>query len=158
MTCWTGVRIAAFVVVIGMVGHVPNARAAMRAIGHQDKSATNAEAAAVAGKWRLFVNAPNLSGGSVLEIKVDAKDKNGKKIVGTLTVRQMGEVPIKGEFSKDKIKFSITIDTGNVPIEVDFEGKLKGDGSFAGTAIFGMTDIEWTARRIDDAAAPVVLR
>jgi hypothetical protein len=117
-----------------------------------DSTKSQGEAAAVAGKWTIYVNAPGLAGtaGSVLSLKVDEKDKSGKKLVGTIEARQLGELPITGEYSKDKLKFSLVIDTGAQPLVVDFEGKLRGDGMFAGTANVGMLgEVTWTAKRID---------
>ncbi len=111
---------------------------------------TTPSAASAVGQWMLTM--AGMPGGSIstLEFKLDPKDS--KKLVGTLTSRNVGELPFKGTFSGGKLKFSIDIDTGGATLEVDFEGKLKDDDTLEGTAIIGMmnTDLSWTATRVKD--------
>jgi hypothetical protein len=115
------------------------------------KDATPAlDATAVAGKWHMSVGAPGFTSRSVLEFTVDPKDKDKKKLTGMLTETQVGDLSFKGEYSKGKLKFTIMIDVGNFPLEIDFQGKLQDDGTLAGTADIGpVGTVEWTAKRID---------
>jgi hypothetical protein len=105
-----------------------------------------ADPASIAGKWLLTVHLPGMPSTTILDLKIA-----GKKVTGTMTTMQMGSLPIKGDFDKNKLKFSLDIDMGGTPIEIDFEGKLKEDGSFMGTAIVAMLgEIEWKATRRDE--------
>jgi hypothetical protein len=109
------------------------------------------DATAVAGKWHMSVGAPGFTSRSVLEFTVDPKDKDKKKLIGMLTGTQVGDLSFKGEFSKGKLKFTIMIDVGNFPLEIDFQGKLQDDGTLEGTADIGpMGTIEWTAKRVEN--------
>ena len=109
----------------------------------QAKDAPAPEAASIEGQWHLTM--PRMGGMapiSILDIKLD-----GKKLKGSITSPSMGELPIKGEFSNNKIKFSLELDLGTQNLAVDFEGKLK-DGELSGTVIIGpMGEVEWKATR-----------
>ena len=110
------------------------------------------DASAVVGSWHLSVSVSGygFTNRSVLELK--GVEKNNKKLTGMLTGTQVGDIPLTGEFSKGKLKFSITIDMGNFPVPIDFEGKLKDDGTLAGTALVGQAgaiEVEWSARRVE---------
>jgi len=60
--------------------------------------------------------------------------KDKKKLLGTLTGTPVGDLSFKGEYSKGKLKFTIMVDVGNFPLEIDFQGKLLEDGTLEGTA------------------------
>jgi hypothetical protein len=102
-----------------------------------------AEAASIEGKWHLTMpRMGGLAALSVLDLKL-----TGKKITGTLQSVQMGEIPVKGEFSNNKLKFSIEINMGAQTLFADFEGKLK-DGELNGTLTVGpMGEVEWKGTR-----------
>jgi hypothetical protein len=102
-----------------------------------------AEAASIEGKWHLTMpRMGGLAALSVLDLKL-----TGKKITGTLQSVQMGELPVKGEFSNNKLKFSIEINMGAQSLFADFEGKLK-DGELNGTVTLGpMGEVEWKGTR-----------
>ena len=136
----------------------PAGAASPRSVGGQDKQDKDAkkkdatpalDAATVAGKWHIYVGAPGFTSRSVLEFTVDPKDKDKKKLTGMLTETQVGDLAFKGEYSKGKLKFTVMVDVGNFPLEIDFQGKLQDDGTLEGTADIGpMGTIEWTAKRI----------
>jgi hypothetical protein len=153
----------ALLVLVAAVGaqpaSAPAGAASLRSVVGQDKQDTNAkkkdatpalDATAIAGKWHIYVGAPGFTSRSVLEFTVDPKDKDKKKLTGMLTETQVGDLAFKGEYSKGKLKFTIMIDIGNFPVEIDLQGKLQDDGTLAGTADIGpMGTVEWTAKRID---------
>lgn len=137
----------------------PAGAASLGSVVGQDKQDTNAkkkdatpalDATAVAGKWHVSVGAPGFTSRSLMELTVDPKDKDKKKLTGMLRETQVGDLAFKGEFSKGKLKFTVMIDVGNFPLEIDFQGKLQDDGTLEGTADIGpMGTIEWTAKRVD---------
>jgi hypothetical protein len=99
--------------------------------------------ATVTGKWTIAVandQAP-ISAGLTLA-------QNGTKVTGTFTSDHTGEAPVEGEFANGTLTFSITIhaDGGNA-MQVDFTGKLKDDGSLAGTLKGPMGEMGWTGTR-----------
>jgi len=113
-------------------------------------AATAQDASAVAGKWHMNVAAPGFTSRNVVEFTLDPKDKDKKKLLGTLTGTPVGDLSFKGEYSKGKLKFTIMVDVGNFPLEIDFQGKLLEDGTLEGTADIGpMGTVDWTAKRID---------
>ena len=107
------------------------------------RTAAAEAAAAIEGPWHITM--PRMGGIaalSVLDVKLD-----GKKIKGTLQSVQMGEIPVKGEFSNNTIKFSIEINLGPQSLFADFAGKLK-DGELSGMVTLGpMGEAEWKGVR-----------
>src|ERR1022692_4202840 len=86
------------------IAHAVDRRAPAQAPGQSSPSSKDAkppaDAAAVVGRWHLSAAAPGFTNQSELEFKLDDKDKSGKKLLGTFTGTQMGDIPFKGECSK----------------------------------------------------------
>lgn len=102
-----------------------------------------ADTASVAGKWAISVanDQGPMSAGMALT-------QNAAKVTGTFTSDHTGEVPIEGEFANGTLTFSIDIhgDSGS-SMHVDFSGKMKDDGTLAGTLKGPMGEMTWTATR-----------
>ena len=97
----------------------------------------------VAGKWTMSVNGQDgvITAGLALT-------QDGRKVTGTLTSDQTGEVPLAGEFADGTLTFSVTVHTDSDAMRVDFTGKLKDDGTLAGSLTGPMGDMTWTATRV----------
>lgn len=107
-----------------------------------------AEPASLVGKWKMTIEAPGGNGttDATLILEVDGKKLTGK----ILGLRGMQD--IAGEVNKDKFKFSISLALQGYPVDVDFDGKLKSDGTLSGTANYAsMVTVDWKATRIKDS-------
>lgn len=122
--------------------------AAVLAIGlganlHAQQAKPKADTASVAGKWTLAVanDQGPMSAGLTLVQK-------SAKVTGTFTSDHTGEVPVEGEFANGTLTFSVTVhgDSSDT-MRVDFTGKMKDDGSLAGTLKGPMGEMNWTGTR-----------
>lgn len=102
-----------------------------------------ADTASVAGKWAISVTndqAPMEAGLTLTQ--------NGAKVAGTFTSDHTGEAPVEGEFANGTLTFSIMLHGSSDPqMRVDFIGKMKDDGTLAGTLKGPMGEMSWTATR-----------
>lgn len=106
-----------------------------------------ADAPTIVGNWKMVIDTPNgvRAQEATLTFFLD-----GKKLTGHMT-GQFGRQDIEGEFNKDKFKFSISINMAGSAIDVDFDGKLKSDGTLSGTINFqSMMTMDWKATRLKD--------
>jgi len=106
----------------------------------QDKS--HGTAPTVAGKWDMAV--PSDQGTMAASFVIDL---DGSKVTGTFTSDHTGDVPLAGKFEDGTLTFSITVHTGSDAMQLDFIGKLKGDGTLGGTLSGPMGELAWTASR-----------
>ena len=102
-----------------------------------------ADTASVAGKWAISLTndqAPMEAGLTLTQ--------NGAKVAGTFTSDHTGEAPVEGEFANGTLTFSIMLHGSSDPqMRVDFIGKMKDDGTLAGTLKGPMGEMSWTATR-----------
>ena len=103
-----------------------------------------ADTASVAGKWTISManDQGPMSAGMALT-------QNGAKVAGTFTSDHTGEVPVEGEFANGTLMFAIDVhgDSG-ASMHVDFTGKMKDDGTLAGTLKGPMGEMTWTGTRM----------
>ncbi|HUL71737.1 MAG TPA: hypothetical protein VLT86_01465 [Vicinamibacterales bacterium] len=101
-------------------------------------------APSVAGKWSMSVQGDQGAMSASLVFNVD-----GKKVTGTLTSDHTGEAPLEGTFQDGALAFSVSVrHDGADAMELSFTGKLKDDGTLAGTLSGPMGEIAWTATRV----------
>jgi len=112
------------------------ARAASQSQSVPEKAPT------VAGKWQIDAETPHGRLVLALDLKVDAKD--GKKVTGTLSSDQMGDMPLAGEFTDGKLTFVIKSDEG----ELSFVAKFKDADTLAGILSSHMGDLACSATRV----------
>ncbi len=113
-----------------------------RAFAQQDPP--KAAPAGVAGNWSLVVAAQDGTITAGMSLKQD-----GQKVTGTFTSDHTGEVAVDGQYVDGTLSFTIALHGGNDPsMKIDFTGKLKTDGSLAGSLTGPMGDMEWTASRV----------
>ena len=103
-----------------------------------------ADTASVAGKWTISV--ANDQGPMSAAM---ALTQNGAKVTGTFTSDHTGEVPVEGQFAEGTLTLAIDVhgDSG-AAMHVDFTGKMKDDGTLAGTLKGPMGEMNWTATRV----------
>jgi hypothetical protein len=108
----------------------------------QDKSKTAAPT--VAGKWTMSVQSDQGAISASLVVNLD-----GSKVTGTFTSDHTGEAPLEGKFADGTLTFAVTLhgDSG-AGMEIDFNGKLKDDGTLGGTLSGPMGEMAWTASRV----------
>jgi hypothetical protein len=95
----------------------------------------------IAGKWDIWVATEQGGTGATLELKVD-----GSKLTGTMA-SERGTVPVQGEVTEGKLKFSITMEGNGGSMQIGFAGALTDDGSLAGTIDAQGYQMTWTATR-----------
>jgi hypothetical protein len=101
----------------------------------------SAQDAKVAGSWDL--SAPGRDGNintSTLTLQQD-----GTKLTGTIK-GQRGEAPLTGSINGNNISFSVTRNTPNGEIKIDYTGTVSGDAMKGTLSVMGNT-IDWTAKR-----------
>lgn len=101
-----------------------------------------AQDAQVAGTWTL--SAPGRGGNmqnSTLTLKQD-----GKNLTGTLAGGRGGEAPLTGTISGNSITFSVTRQTQNGDLKIDYTGTVSGD-SMKGTVNMRGNPVDWTATK-----------
>ena len=103
-----------------------------------------ADTAGVGGKWAISV--VNDQGPMSASMTLT---QNGAKITGTFTNDHTGEAPVEGEFANGTLTFAIDVhgDSGSA-MHVDFTGKMKDDGTLAGTLKGPMGEMNWTGTRV----------
>jgi hypothetical protein len=107
-----------------------------------------AEPPSLVGKWKMTIEAPNGNGTTEATLILDV---DGKKLTGKI-MGLRGMQDVAGEVNKDKFKFSLSLALQGYPVDVDFDGKLKSDGTLSGTANYaGMVTVDWQATRIKDS-------
>ena len=109
-----------------------------------DPKAEKKEAPSIVGKWNLSVETQQGAMASVLTMKLD-----GKKVTGTVS-GQNGELPIEGEWTDNKLTFSLTFQGGGGSMQIGFAGAFKEDGTLAGTMDIGGQPSTWKAERIKE--------
>ena len=124
-----------------------DAKAEQKADKKDDKSdakkdAKTVDPADMVGKWDMTIETPQGTLPGTLDLKL-----TGKKLTGTISSQMMGEQAIDGSFTGGKIKFSIMMGGGQ--FSVDFDGKVKEDGTIQGTIALGpMGEMKWTAEHV----------
>jgi hypothetical protein len=98
------------------------------------------EAANVAGTWEMTSQGPRGPMTQTLTIQQD-----GGKIKGTLKGMR-GETPFEGTVEGNKIHFTITRETKNGTMTMEYSATVDGD-SMKGTTHSDFGDREWTAKR-----------
>jgi hypothetical protein len=93
-------------------------------------SAFAADTAKVAGDWTLSVETPNGTRTPTASFK-----QEGENLTGTYK-GALGEAPLKGSIKGNEIKFTVTVNTPNGELALDYSGTVDGD-SMKGTVKFG---------------------
>jgi hypothetical protein len=98
----------------------------------------------VAGNWSIAVASPDGQMAAGLSLKQD-----GPNVTGTFTSEHTGEVAVEGRYVDATLTFTIPLHGGTDPaMKVDFTGKMKADGTLAGSLTGPMGDLSWTASRV----------
>jgi hypothetical protein len=97
--------------------------------------------AKVAGSWDL--SAPGRDGNMVTQTLT--LQQNGTKLTGTLK-GQRGEAPVSGTISGRNVSFSVTRNTPNGEMKIDYTGTVSGDAMKGTLSVMGNT-VDWTAKR-----------
>lgn len=93
----------------------------------------------IVGKWNLALDTPHGRVTMDFALKLD-----GKKVTGTLTSEQMGEMPLTGEFTDGRLMFSVTNGTD----ELTFAAKLKDADTLVGNLVSHLGDMACMATRV----------
>ena len=133
-------RLLLAVLALSLAGGMSVRAAARTAQPAQEKTAPE-KAPTVAGKWQIDTETPHGRLVLGLDLKVDAKDS--RKITGTLSSDQMGDMPLAGDFTDGKLTFVIKSDEG----ELSFVAKFKDADTLAGILSSHMGDLECKATR-----------
>jgi hypothetical protein len=110
----------------------------------QEKKAPET-APTVAGKWQIDAETPHGRLVLAIDLKVDAKDS--KKVTGTLSSDQMGDMLLTGDFVDGKLTFVIKTDEG----DLTFAAKFKDADTLAGILSSHMGDLACSATRVKKA-------
>jgi hypothetical protein len=100
-----------------------------------------AQDAKVDGSWDL--SAPGRGGNMVTQTLTLQQD--GTKLTGSLK-SQRGDNPITGTIMGNNIAFSVSINTPNGGVKIDYTGTVSGD-SMKGTRSVNGNSTDWTAKR-----------
>ena len=104
-------------------------------------SAFAADAAKVAGDWTLSVETPNGTRTPTASFK-----QEGENLTGTYK-GALGEAPLKGTIKGNEIKFTVTVNTPNGELALDYSGTVDGD-SMKGSVKFGQAgEGTWTGKK-----------
>jgi hypothetical protein len=96
----------------------------------------------VSGTWTMnVVGGPHGPATMQLTLKQD-----GAKVSGTFASGHGADMPVKGEF----VNGSLQVETSGGEHKVTLNGKLKDDGTMAGTLSSTVGDMRWTASRATD--------
>jgi hypothetical protein len=128
-------------VALSLAGGI-SARAAARTAPPAQEKTTPEKTPTVAGKWQIDTETPHGRLVLGIDLKVDAKDS--KKVTGTLSSDQMGDMPLTGEFVDGKLTFVIKSDEG----DLTFAAKFKDADTLAGILSSHMGDLTCNATRV----------
>jgi hypothetical protein len=108
-------------------------------------AAIQADAASVAGRWRMTIEFDHEARPAGLQIAV-----SGGKVTGSFAASFAGgEVPIAGEFRGGTLTFQASTTGGPHPgMSLDFTATLKDNATLAGTMSAPFGDFSWTAERL----------
>lgn len=109
------------------------------ALAAQTSTPKKNEAPGLTGKWTMTLQTSEGSMTLALTLK---QDRNA--VTGVWSTPHDTDVPLEGEF-KDGALTLASPETHEM--QVSFTGKLKADGSLAGTLSSAMGDMTWTAKR-----------
>ena len=116
---------------------------AVMAIAVTGAIATAAAAPSLTGNWTMKVEGgPHGDATMGLTLKQD-----GTKVTGTFASGHTADMAVTGEFVNGELKIETT--AGDADTKILFNGKLKADGTLAGTISSQMGDMTWTATRVD---------
>ncbi len=133
-------RLLLAVLSLSLAGGISAGAAGQSAPQAPEKTAPE-KAPTVAGKWQIDTETPHGRLVLALDLKVDAKDS--KKVSGTLSSEQMGDMPLTGEFVDGKLTFVIKSDEG----DLTFVAKFKDADTLAGILSSHMGDLACSAIR-----------
>jgi hypothetical protein len=101
-----------------------------------------AQDAQVAGTWTLSSAG---RGGNMQNSTLTLK-QDGQKLTGTLAGGRGGDAPLTGTISGNNITFSVTRQSQNGAITIQYTGSVSGD-SMKGTLTMGQNTRDWTATK-----------
>jgi hypothetical protein len=104
-------------------------------------SVARAQDAKVNGSWDL--SSPGRDGNMMTQTLTLQQD--GSKLTGTLK-GQRGEAPVTGTISGNNISFSVTRNTPNGDVKIDYTGTVQGD-AMKGTFMVMGNGRDWSAKR-----------
>jgi hypothetical protein len=105
--------------------------------------ATGTSAPGVAGTWSVTVaDSPHGPAAMSLALKQD-----GTRVTGTFVSGHMPDMTLEGELVDGVLKLESTDDGDH---KIIFNGKLKDDGTLAGSVSGPMGEMKWTAERVKD--------
>jgi hypothetical protein len=104
-------------------------------------AASAAKSGGIAGEWVVSFQTPN----GEFPASATFKEEAGK-VSGTLA-SQMGETPVTGTLEGKAVKFTMTSQTPQGPLDITMTGDLDGDQIVNGQAVTGMGTFGWTAKR-----------
>ncbi len=93
------------------------------------------------GKWTLSVVEAQL------QIAVDLKHA-GNKVTGTATSDHLGAMALEGTLADGVLKFATTGSSGGQDVRIEYTGKYKSDGTFAGDLSSPMGAMTWTLAQV----------
>jgi len=100
-----------------------------------------AQDAKVAGSWDL--SSPGRDGNVMTQTLTLQQD--GAKLTGTVK-GQRGEAPVTGTISGNNISFSVTRNTPNGDMKIDYTGTVNGDAMKGTFTVMGNSR-DWSAKR-----------
>ena len=100
-----------------------------------------AQDAKVAGSWDL--SSPGRDGNVMTQTLTLQQD--GTKLTGTVK-GQRGEAPVTGTISGNNISFSVTRNTPNGDMKIDYTGTVNGDAMKGTFTVMGNSR-DWSAKR-----------
>jgi hypothetical protein len=105
-----------------------------------------AQDAQVAGTWTFsMVAAAGGGGGGRGGPQTLTLTQDGQKLTGTLHGGR-GDSPVTGTISGNNITLSVTRQTQNGEMKIDYTGTVSGD-SMKGTVMMGQNSRDWTATK-----------
>jgi hypothetical protein len=103
-----------------------------------------ADAATVTGNWTVSVASDQGPMSAAMTLA-----QTGAKVTGTFTNEHTGEVSLEGQFTNGSLTFAINVHGGtDAAMRLDFTGRMKDDGTLAGTLNGPMGEMTWTATRV----------
>lgn len=103
-------------------------------------------AASVSGRWNLSIDSPHGETSMGLVLKQD-----GRNVTGSVGNPHGGaDIPLEGEFVDGALTFSTKPEAGSDVPAMDFNGKLKDDGTLTGYLSTAMGDMKCLGKRVKE--------
>ena len=103
--------------------------------------AVSTDGVSLTGRWKMTVNEA--------QVTLDVELKQiGSEVTGTANNEHLGAMTLKGTLANGMFNFVTTGSNAGQEMKLEYTGKYKADGTFAGDMTSPMGAMTWTAERV----------